>query len=77
MKAEEDRYIRDELGVKRLIRGGRTVPAQWEDAYEDGEPATDRAKAQDGPDTDKAQKEPDTTKSDNPITKAAQQRRRK
>lgn len=78
MKAEESRYIIDEQGVKRLIRGGRPIPAQWEDAYEGGEPVPE--KAQTAPQTDKAQKEPETTKSgatkQNPITQAATRRRK-
>lgn len=80
MKAEESRYIQDEFGVKRLIRGGRVIPAQWEDAYEEGEPAPERDKAQAAPDVDKAQKQADTTKAGKPslapATGAASRRRK-
>lgn len=77
MIADETRLIVDEMGVTRRIPAGRTVPAQWEQAYEDGETVDEPAdKAQDAPDVDKAQKEPDTTKT-NPVTQAAAARRRK
>jgi hypothetical protein len=80
MIAEETRLIVDEVGVTRRIPAGRTIPAQWEQAYEDGEKINEPdTKAQAGPEVDKAQKEADTTKA-NPVTQAATQaasRRRK
>ena len=86
MKAEETRLITDEQGVTRRIQAGKVIPAQWEEAYEQGEPVPEETiseggtKAQNGPDTDKAQRQPDTTKdapAPNPVTQAATQRRRK
>ena len=56
MKAEESRYIRDEFGVRRLVRGGRVIPAQWEEAYEKGEPVPERTGPEARPERDKAQK---------------------
>jgi hypothetical protein len=76
MIAEETRLIVDEMGVTRRIPAGKTIPAQWEQAYEAGESVNEPAtKAQDAPERDKAQKEADTTKT-NPVTQAAARRRK-
>lgn len=81
MIAEETRLIVDEVGVTRRIRAGKTIPAQWEQAYEDGETVEEAVtKAQDAPEVDKAQKEPETTKSAGKslagLTKPAARRRK-
>jgi hypothetical protein len=76
MIAEETRLIVDEMGVTRRIPAGKTIPAQWEQAYEDGESVNEPAtKAQDAPEVNKAQQEADTTKT-NPVTQAAARRRK-